>query len=89
MRHRTIAALPSASTRNYSSVSNYLHHTAPLSTVDQELFKADADFAALVDPKEAVSLDSFIEDCLSMVPCKITKVRLASWQHLFGTSAAM
>lgn len=67
-------ALPAASTRNYSSVCNYLYHNAPLSTTDQDLFKEDTDFAAIVDPKEAVSIDGFIEDCLSMVPCKLTKV---------------
>jgi len=74
MRHRAMSALPPASTRNYSSVDNYLYHNAPLSKPDQEIFKEDTDFAALVDPKEAVSLDGFIEDCLSMVPCKATKV---------------
>lgn len=69
-----MSGLPPASARNHASVDNYLFHNAPLSKVDQELFKEDADFAALVDPKEAVSLDGFIEDCLSMVPCKATKV---------------
>jgi hypothetical protein len=72
-RHRAMCALPVASTRNYSSVGHYLHHNAPLSKQDQELFKEDTDFVALVDPKEAVGLDAFIEDCLSMFPCKLTK----------------
>jgi len=76
MRHRAMQALPQASTRNYSSVKNYLGHNAPLSVGDKDLFHEDTDFAALVDPKEAVSLDAFIEDCLSMVPCRLTKVCL-------------
>lgn len=70
-----MAALPSASTRKHSSVSNWLHHNAPLSSVDQELSKEDTDFAALVDPKEAVSLDGFIGDCLSIAPSRLTQVR--------------
>ena len=74
MRLRSMSALPKASNRNYSSVDNWLHHNGPLSHGDQELFREDGDFAALVDPKEAVSLDGFVEDCLSMVPCKLTRV---------------
>ncbi|KAK4547221.1 hypothetical protein LTR36_001443 [Oleoguttula mirabilis] len=85
MRQREMASLPSASTRNYTSVNNYLYHNAPLSTVDQELFGADSDFAALVDPKEAVSLDGFIEDCLSMIPCRATKVLFSTPEQRAST----
>lgn len=74
MRLRSMSALPKASRRNYSSVDNWIHHSGPLSREDQELFKEDEDFAALVDPQEAVSLDGLVEDCLSMVPCRLTKV---------------
>ncbi|KAK6390006.1 hypothetical protein LTR65_006059 [Meristemomyces frigidus] len=66
-------------------VMHYLYHNAPLSTVDQELFGADSDFAALVDPKEAVSLDGFIEDCLSMIPCRATKVLFSTPEQRAST----
>ncbi|KAK5126709.1 hypothetical protein LTR85_009643 [Meristemomyces frigidus] len=85
MRHRAMSALPSASNRNYASVGNYLHHNATLSKGDQALFKEDTDFAALVDPKEAVSLDGFIEDCLSMVPCKATKLLFSTPEQRVST----
>ena len=76
MRLRSMSSLPNASTRNYSSLDNWINNNGPLSTADQELFKQDRDFAALVDPKEAVSLDGFVEDCLSMVPSRLTRVSL-------------
>lgn len=74
MRLRAMGALPSASIRNYLRVDYYIYHNVPLSKADQDLFKEDDDFAALTDPTEAVSLDGFTEDCLSMVPCKLPKV---------------
>lgn len=81
-----MSALPSASTRNYTSVGNYLYHNGTISMGDQALFKEDTDFVALVDPKEAVTLDGLIEDCLSMIPCRATKVSRPWFMLLDGTS---
>lgn len=50
------------------------------------MFKEDTDFVALVDPKEAVTLDGLIEDCLSMIPCRATKVSRPWFMLLDGTS---
>lgn len=86
-----MASLQKASTRNYTSVYNWMYHNAPLAQPETEFMKNDEDFVALVDPKEVGWFDGFIvsviasddltltnlpqEDVLSMFPCRLTRVR--------------
>lgn len=78
MRAKAMVNLKKASTRNYTSVYNWMHHNGPLLGAESKIINHDEDFVALVDAKEGSWLDGFIEDCLSMFRCRLTSVRKAS-----------
>lgn len=71
-----MASLPKATRRNYASVCNLLSNDQPLSQIETDLYMNDLDFVALVEEAESKSVDGFIEDILTMLPCRrLTRVR--------------
>jgi len=73
LRTRQMNSLTRATPRNYRSLDNWIHHTAPLSSTEAEFIKKDLDFVALVDPPELSGFDSLVEDILSLIPCRLTR----------------
>ncbi|CAK4034151.1 hypothetical protein CB0940_08593 [Lecanosticta acicola] len=70
MRAKAMASLPKASLRNYASVCNHIYNKAPFTEREKKVFMNDSDFVALIEQEETKSFDGFIEDILSMLPCR-------------------
>ena len=66
--------LPKATWRNYTSVDNWIYHNAPLCGPEAKFIKNDKDFVALTEPREGSWFDGAVEDILSKIPCKLTRV---------------
>lgn len=64
-RTRTFATLQRATERNYKSVCNWIHHSAPLVQEEASTFDKDRDFVAIVDAKEGSWFDGRVETALS------------------------
>ena len=73
-----MSSCKSASTRNYNSVSNWLHNIGPLSNEETEFIHHKADLIALNDGDESGWLDGFVEDAFSKVPCRFTRLLFTS-----------
>ena len=69
-----MASLQNATMRNYNSLFNWIYHNAPLCTPEAEFIKQHEDFVALTDAKEGGWFDGLVEDILSMVPGRLTRV---------------
>jgi len=76
VRCQAFASLKKASTRNYNSFANWIHNKKPLSREESKFVKHDEDFIALADGQEGGWFDGFVEDILSLVPCKLSRVSL-------------
>lgn len=77
MRVKEMASLPKATRRNYASVCTYLTDEQPISQNEIKLFMNDVDFVALFEEDESKAVDGFVEDILSMIPCRrLTRVRM-------------
>ncbi|OCL11263.1 hypothetical protein AOQ84DRAFT_386949 [Glonium stellatum] len=74
LRTRAMNALPKATPRNYTSVDNWIHNNGPLCGPEAKFIKNDKDFVALTDPREGSWFDGVVEDVLSKIPCKLTRV---------------
>ena len=76
MRVKSMASLRKASLRDYTSVCNHIYNKAPFADREKKIFMNDSDFVALVEQEETKSFDGFVEDVLSMLPCRrLTRVR--------------
>ncbi|KAF2086525.1 hypothetical protein K490DRAFT_66718 [Saccharata proteae CBS 121410] len=64
LRHRKMASLPKATTRNYNSLANWMLKWKPLASKEAKFIERDQDFVALVDEKEGSWFDALIEDFL-------------------------
>ncbi|KAK4983221.1 hypothetical protein LTR66_008916 [Elasticomyces elasticus] len=64
--------------RNYTSVFNWMYHNAPLCEPEAEFIKHEEDFVALADAQEGGWFDGFVEDILSMAPCRVTRLLFSS-----------
>lgn len=64
-RTRSFATLQRATKRNYKSVCNWIHHSAPLVQEEASTFDKDRDFVAIVDAKEGSWFDGCIEPALA------------------------
>ncbi|MCJ1249480.1 hypothetical protein MMC30_006704 [Trapelia coarctata] len=73
-RIKTLSTYKPASDRNYSSVSNWLHNTAPLSGEESEFIHHKADLIALTDAEEGSWLDGFVEAVLFKLPYRFTRI---------------
>ncbi|PPJ50711.1 hypothetical protein CBER1_07695 [Cercospora berteroae] len=69
-RVREMFSLPKATRRNYTSVCNHIDKHAPIAQREQDVFMNDSDFVALVEQHETKSFDGFVEDILTLLPCK-------------------
>ncbi|KAF2213854.1 hypothetical protein CERZMDRAFT_95884 [Cercospora zeae-maydis SCOH1-5] len=69
-RVQEMSSLPKATRRNYTSVCNHIDKHAPIAQREQDVFMNDSDFVALVEQHEAKSFDGFVEDILTLLPCK-------------------
>ncbi|KAK4994332.1 hypothetical protein LTR66_005604 [Elasticomyces elasticus] len=79
-RARSMTSLQKPMGRNYTSVFNWMYHNAPLCEPEAEFIKHEDDFVALADAQEGGWFDGFVEDILSMMPCRVTRL-------LFSTPA--
>lgn len=74
-RVKEMSSLPKATRRNYTSVCNHIDKHAPIAQREQDVFMNDSDFVALVEQHETKSFDGFVEDILTLLPCKrVTQV---------------
>ena len=70
-----MANLPKATDRNYAAVRQWLKNECPLSENEADVFMNDLDFVALIETEESRSVDGFIEDILTKIPCRpLTRV---------------
>ena len=74
-----------ASTRNHNSVSNWLHNNAPLSAEETEFIHHKADLIALGDREENSWFDGFVEDTLSKIPSRFTRLLFTAQEQLAAT----
>lgn len=74
LRTRAMNTLPKATGRNYTSVDNWIFHNAPLCGPEAKFIKNDKDFVALTEPREGSWFDGAVEDVLSKIPCKLTRL---------------
>jgi len=77
-RMKFVSNCKTASARNYTSVSNWLHNKAPLSNEETEFIHHKADIIAIGDGEEQSWFDGFVEDTLSKVPCRFTRLLFTS-----------
>ncbi|MCJ1242558.1 hypothetical protein MMC14_010567 [Varicellaria rhodocarpa] len=82
---KLMSSCKDASTRNHNSVSNWLHNNAPLSAEETEFIHHKADLIALGDREENGWFDGFIEDTLSKIPSRFTRLLFTSQEQL-GTT---
>ena len=74
MRCRDLASLKKTTPRNYQSLSNWIHNEKPLSRQESEFVDCKEDFIALCEQPEGSWFDGLIEDMLSKVECKFTRL---------------
>ena len=77
-RMKFVSNCKTATTRNYKSVSNWLHNQGPLSAEETEFIHHKADIIALGDGEEQSWFDGFVEDTLSKLPCRFTRLIFTS-----------
>ncbi|KAI9729941.1 MAG: hypothetical protein M1834_006138 [Cirrosporium novae-zelandiae] len=77
-RCREFATLKRTTNRNYNSLRDWMFNEKPLSEEESEFVNCDEDFIALAEPEEGGWFDGFIEDMLSKVPCKFTRLLFTS-----------
>ena len=78
MRCKSLASLKSTTARDYRSLANWIHNEKPLSQEESEFVDSKEDFIALCEPQEGGWFDGLIEDMLSKVPCKLTRLLFTS-----------
>ncbi|KAI9881094.1 MAG: hypothetical protein M1830_008252 [Pleopsidium flavum] len=78
LRCQAFASLKKASTRNYNSFANWIHNKKPLSREESKFVKHNEDLIALADGQEGGWFDGFVEDILSLVPCKLSRLLFTS-----------
>lgn len=64
----------SVTTRNCNSVSYWLRNSAALSGEESEFIHHKSDLIAVTDSEEGSWFDGFVEDVLSTVPCRFTRL---------------
>ena len=74
-----------ASARNHRSVSNWLHNNSPLSTEETEFIHHKADLIALGEREENSWFDGFVEDTLSKIPSRFTRLLFTAQEQLDTT----
>ena len=77
-RIKFVSSCKPSSTRNYNSVNNWLYNTGPLSSEESEFIHHKADLIALGDGEESSWFDGFVEDMLSKIPCRFTRLLFTS-----------
>jgi hypothetical protein len=78
MRCKSLASLTRTTSRNYQSLANWIHNEKPLSQEESEFVDCKDDFIALCEPPEGSWFDGLIEDLLSKIPCKLTRLLFTS-----------
>jgi hypothetical protein len=73
-RTRAFATLQRATERNYTSVRNWVDHSAPLEQNEASTFYKDRDFVSVVDAKEGSWFDGRVENVLSRFGGSVTRV---------------
>ena len=84
-RIKLMSSCKEASTRNFNSVSNWLHNQTPLSTEETEFIHHKADLIAVGDREENSWFDGFIQDILSKVPSRFTRLLFTASEQLATT----
>ena len=59
-------------------MANWIHNEKPLSQEESEFVDCKDDFIALCEPPEGSWFDALIEDVLSKIPCKFTRLLFTS-----------
>lgn len=78
LRCKTLASLKRTSSRDYQSLANWMHNEKPLSQEESEFVDCKEDFIALCEPQEGGWFDGLIEDTLSKIECKFTRLLFTS-----------
>jgi hypothetical protein len=78
LRCKTLASLKRTSSRDYQSLANWMHNEKPLSQEESEFVGCKEDFIALCEPQEGGWFDGLIEDTLSKIECKFTRLLFTS-----------
>jgi hypothetical protein len=74
MRCKDLASLRRSTSRDYNSLANWMHNEKPLSREESEFINSKEDFIALCEQEEGGWFDGMIEDVLSKIPCKLTRL---------------
>ena len=88
-RVRYFSTSKSANTRNHNSVSNWLHNNAPLSKEETEFIHHKSDLIMLSDIEETGWFDGFVEDILSKVPNRFTRLLFSTREQRHTTDNAL
>lgn len=78
MRCKSLASLQRTTSRDYQSLTNWIHNEKPLSQEESEFIDCKDDFIALCEQQEGSWFDGLIEDILSKIPCKMTRLLFTS-----------
>jgi hypothetical protein len=78
IRCKSLASLKRTTSRDYQSLANWIHNEKPLSQEESEFVDCKEDFIALCEPQEGGWFDGLIEDTLSKIPCKLTRLLFTS-----------
>lgn len=78
MRCKSLASLTRTTSRDHQSLANWIHNEKPLSQEESEFVDCKEDFIALCEPQEGSWFDALIEDVLSKIPCKLTRLLFTS-----------
>lgn len=74
MRCKDLASLRRTTSRDYNSLANWMYNEKPLSKEESEFIDSKEDFIALCEQEEGGWFDGMIEDLLSKIPCKLTRL---------------
>lgn len=84
-RIRYFSTSKSANSRNHNSVSNWLYNKAPLSREETEFIHHKSDLIMLSDIEETGWFDGFVEDILSKVPNRFTRLLFSTREQRHTT----
>lgn len=74
VRCKDLASLLRTTSRDYNSFANWMHNEKPLSQEESEFINLKEDFIALCEQEEGGWFDGMIDDVLSRIPCKLTRL---------------
>ena len=78
LRCQSMIAMRAPAARNFSSLVAWVDNEKPLCKEEMDFIHQGADFVTLAAEREDGWFDGLVEDCLTAVPCRFTKLLFSS-----------